>query len=127
MSEAIERFFASLPARAPALLRGPTGGTLQIDLTDGNHTRHWYVTLAPGSARVSRQEERPADAVLTIGTPLFEALVTGREAALAVVLRNEATFGGRVVLLLALRRFLPDPPGTRDPRKTAREHARRSA
>ncbi|SCG75086.1 SCP2 sterol-binding domain-containing protein [Micromonospora humi] len=127
MSEAIERFFASLPARAPALLRSPIGGTLQIDLTDGNHTEHWYVTLAPGSARVSRQEEHPADAVLTIGTPLFEGLVTGREAALSVVLRNEATFGGHVVLFLALRRFLPDPPDVRDPRETAREHVRRSA
>ncbi|QLQ38142.1 SCP2 sterol-binding domain-containing protein [Micromonospora robiginosa] len=127
MSEAIERFFASLPARAPALLRSPISGTLQIDLTDGNHTEHWYVALAPGSARVSRQEERPADAVLTIGTPLFEGLVTGREAALSAVLRNEATFGGHVVLFLALRRFLPDPPGARDPRETAREHVRRSA
>ncbi|MFI5832104.1 SCP2 sterol-binding domain-containing protein [Micromonospora sp. NPDC051300] len=127
MSEAIERFFASLPARAPALLRSPVGGTLRIDLADGNHTEHWYVTLAPGSARVSRQEEGAADAILTVGTQLFEALVTGREAALAVVLRNEATFGGHVVLFLALRRFLPDPPGARDPRETAREHVRRSA
>ena len=128
MSEAIERFFASLPARAPAVLRSPIGGTLRIDLADGNRTEHWYVMLAPGSARVSRQEEpRPPDAVLTVGTPLFERLVTGREAGLAVVLRNEATFGGHVVLFLALRRFLPDPPGVRDPRETAREHARRSA
>lgn len=127
MSEAIVRFFASLPARAPAVLRSPIGGTLQIDLTEGNHTEHWYVMLAPGSAQVSRQEERPADAVLTIGTPLFEALVTGREAALAAVLRNEATFSGHVVLFLALRRFLPDPPGARDPRERAREHLRRSA
>ncbi|MFI2710164.1 SCP2 sterol-binding domain-containing protein [Micromonospora sp. NPDC018662] len=127
MSEAIERFFASLPARAPAVLRSPIGGTLRIDLTDGNRTEHWYVTLAPGSARVSRREERAPDAVLTVGTHLFERLVTGREAGLAVVLRNEATFGGHVVLFLALRRFLPDPPGVRDPRETAREHVRRSA
>ena len=127
MSEAIERFFASLPTRAPAVLRSPIGGTLRIDLTDGNRTEHWFVTLAPGSARVSRQEERPPDAVLTVGTPLFERLVTGREAGLSAVLRNEATFGGHVVLFLALRRFLPDPPGVRDPRETARERVRRSA
>ncbi|WP_343444840.1 SCP2 sterol-binding domain-containing protein [Micromonospora schwarzwaldensis] len=127
MSEAIERFFASLPARAPVVLRSPIGGTLRIDLTDGNRTEHWYVTLAPGSARVRREEDRPPDAVLTVGTQLFEELVTGREAGLAAVLRNEATFGGHVVLFLALRRFLPDPPGARDPREIAREHVRRSA
>ncbi|MGC4890318.1 SCP2 sterol-binding domain-containing protein [Micromonospora sp. DT227] len=126
MSEAIERFFASLPARAPAVLRSPIGGTLRIDLADGNRTEHWYVTLAPGSARVRRQEDRPPDAVLTVRTELFERLITGREAGLAVVLRNEATFSGHVVLFLALRRFLPDPPGVRDPRETAREHVRRS-
>ncbi|WBB74240.1 SCP2 sterol-binding domain-containing protein [Micromonospora sp. WMMD1128] len=126
MSEAIEQFFASLPARAPAVLRSPIGGTLQIDLTDGNRTEHWYVTMAPGSARVSRHEERPPDAVLTAGTQLFEGLVTGREAGMAAVLRNEATFGGQVVLFLALRRFLPDPPGVRDPRDAAREHVRQS-
>ncbi|MET7833002.1 SCP2 sterol-binding domain-containing protein [Micromonospora sediminicola] len=126
MSEATERFFASLPARAASVLRSPIAGTLQIDLTDGNRTGHWFVTLAPGSAQVTRQEQRPPDAVLTVSTRLFEKLVTGEEAGMAAVLRNEATFSGKVALFLVFRRFLPDRPGVRDPRETAREHARRS-
>lgn len=125
MGEAIERFFASLPARSPAVLRGPTSGTLQIDLTDGNRTEHWFVHLTPGAARVSR-EKCPADATFTVGSELFNEVVAGRENAMAAVFRNEATFSGNVGLFLLFRRFLPDPPGTRDPREIAREHVGRS-
>ncbi len=125
VGEAIEQFFGSVPARAPAVLRGPTSGTLRIDLTDGNRTEHWYVHLAPGTARVSR-EQCAADATFTVSRELFEELATGREAGVAAVFRNEATFSGNVVLFLVFRRFLPDPPGTRDPRETAREHVGRS-
>ncbi|MFG3598681.1 SCP2 sterol-binding domain-containing protein [Micromonospora chersina] len=124
MGEAIERFFASLPARAPAVLRGPVRGHLQLDLTTENRTAHWFLELAPGTVRVTR-EQLPADAVFTVSADLFEELITGREQALAAVLRNEATFSGNVVLFLVFRRFFPDPPGVRDPRETAREHVRR--
>lgn len=126
MGEAIERFFASLPARAPAVLHGPAIGTLQIDLTTGHRTEHWLVEMAPGSARVSR-ESRPADAVWTSSEDLFERLVTGRDQAIAAVFRNEATFSGNVVLFLAFRRFFPDPPGTLDPCQAARQQAGRPA
>ncbi|MFI2646781.1 MULTISPECIES: SCP2 sterol-binding domain-containing protein [Micromonospora] len=125
MGEAIERFFGSLPARAPAVLRGPTRGRLQVDLTTGNRTEHWYLEVAPGAVRVTR-EQLPADAVFTISAELFEELATGRQAGMAAVLRNEATFSGNVMLFLVFRRFFPDPPGVRDPRETAREHVRRS-
>jgi len=127
VSEAIRQFFASLPARAASVLNSPIGGTLQIDLADGNRTEHWYVTLAPGSAQVSQEEQRQADGVLTLSSELFEKLVTGREAGMAAVLRNEATFSGHVVLFLAFRRFLPARPDVRDPRDAAREHVRRLA
>ncbi|MDZ5441392.1 SCP2 sterol-binding domain-containing protein [Micromonospora sp. 4G57] len=126
MGEVIEQFFASLPARAPAVLRSPIAGTLRIDLTTGNRTDHWLIELAPGSVRV-RHEHGPADAVWTSSAGLFERLVTGRAQGIASVLRNECTFSGQVLLFLAFRRFFPDPPGTRDPRQTAREQAGRPA
>lgn len=126
MGEAIERFFAELPVRAPAVLSGPARGTLQIDLTRENRTEHWFVELAPGSVRVLR-EQLPADATFTVSTDLFERLVTGRAAGLAALLRNEATFSGSVVLFLLFRRFFPDPPGASDPRETARAHVARPA
>ncbi|WP_406040329.1 hypothetical protein OG799_31160 [Micromonospora sp. NBC_00898] len=126
MGEAIERFFASLPERAPVVLLGPVSGTLQIDLTTGNCTDHWLVELGHGSARVFR-ELRVSDATWHSSHDLFERLVAGRDNGIAAMIRNESTFTGKVTLFLAFRRFFPDPPGTRDPRELAREQAGRTA
>jgi hypothetical protein len=116
VSEATERFFESLPARAPAVLRTPITGTLQIDLSTGNRTDHWLVQMRPGEAVVTHARGT-ADAVWHS---------SGRTQAIAAVLRNESTFSGNVVLFLAFRRFLPSPPGTRDPREVAREQVGRA-
>ncbi|WP_329015330.1 SCP2 sterol-binding domain-containing protein [Micromonospora rifamycinica] len=125
MSQATEEFFAALPAQAPAVLRAPVTGTLQIDLASGNRTEHWLVRLSPGAATVERARG-PADAVWSSSADLFERLVTGRAQAVSAVLRNESTFSGNVMLFLVFRRFFPTPPGVRDPRETAREQAGRS-
>lgn len=120
MNEATEEFFASLPARAPAVLRTPISGTIQIDLTTDNRTDHWLVQLSPGEIIVDRARG-PADAIWNSSADLFERLVTGRAQGISAVLRNETTFSGNVELFLVFRRFFPDPPGARDPRETARE------
>ncbi|MGW2622577.1 SCP2 sterol-binding domain-containing protein [Micromonospora taraxaci] len=119
MTEAAERFFESLPARAPHILGGLTDGTLQIDLGSDNQTEHWLVRMRPGSVQVSR-ERGPADAIWYSSAALFDRLISGEAQGVAAVLRNESTFSGNVVLFLAFRRFFPNPPGTRDPRETAR-------
>ncbi|WP_433648862.1 SCP2 sterol-binding domain-containing protein [Micromonospora zamorensis] len=124
MTEAAERFFESLPARAPEVLGGLADGTLQIDLGSDHRTEHWLVRMRPGSVQVSR-ERGPADAIWFSSAALFDRLITGEAQGVAAVLRNESTFSGNVVLFLAFRRFFPDPPGTRDPREVARRAARR--
>lgn len=124
MTEAAERFFESLPARAPDVLGGLADGTLQIDLGTDHQTEHWLVRMRPGSVQVTR-ERGPADAIWFSSAALFDRLITGEAQGVAAVLRNESTFSGNVVLFLAFRRFFPDPPGTRDPRDTARRAARR--
>ncbi|MCG5468764.1 SCP2 sterol-binding domain-containing protein [Micromonospora sp. LAH09] len=124
MTEAAERFFESLPARAPDVLGGLADGTLQIDLGSDHRTEHWLVRMRPGSVQVTR-ERGPADAIWFSSAALFDRLITGEAQGVAAVLRNESTFSGNVVLFLAFRRFFPDPPGTRDPRDTARRAARR--
>ncbi|MGW1450243.1 SCP2 sterol-binding domain-containing protein [Micromonospora sp. NPDC002411] len=125
MTEAAERFFESLPARAPDVLGGLTDGTLQIDLGTDHQTEHWLVRMRPGSVQVSR-ERGPADAIWYSSAALFDRLISGEAQSVAAVLRNESTFSGNVVLFLAFRRFFPNPPGTRDPRETARRTAGRS-
>jgi hypothetical protein len=123
VTEATQQFFATLPARAPEVLRGPVAGTLRIDLSDGHLTEHWLVRMRPGAAEVTQSAE-PSDATWYCGVELFDRLVTGRAHAASTVFRNESTFLGDVVLFLAFRRFFPSAPGTRDPREVAREHAR---
>ncbi|MEV4710605.1 SCP2 sterol-binding domain-containing protein [Micromonospora sp. NPDC049374] len=123
MTEATQQFFATLPARAPEVLRSPVAGTLRIDLSDGHRTEHWLVRMRPGAAEVSQGAD-PGDATWYCGVNLFDRLVTGRAQAISAVFRNESTFRGDPVLFLAFRRFFPSAPGTRDPREVAREHAR---
>ncbi|MFC0008119.1 SCP2 sterol-binding domain-containing protein [Micromonospora siamensis] len=131
MTEATERFFASLATRAPAalrnseLLRPVLTGTLQIDLVEGPVTDHWRVAMSPGRAEVTRADGE-ADAKWTSSPGLFDRLVKGETQAIAAVIRNEATFSGNVLLWLMFRRFFPDPPGARDPRRAARERTGRS-
>ncbi|MDG4761752.1 SCP2 sterol-binding domain-containing protein [Micromonospora sp. WMMD710] len=124
MTEATERFFESLPVRAPGVLRGLADGTLQIDLGTENQTEHWRIRMRPGSVEVNRSRG-PADAIWYSSTELFDRLIVGKAQAVAAVLRNESTFSGNVVLFLAFRRFFPNPPGTRDPREVARRTAGR--
>ncbi|MER7893667.1 SCP2 sterol-binding domain-containing protein [Micromonospora sp. NPDC094482] len=126
MSETAERFFESLPARAPDVLRGLVSGTLQIELSTDDETDHWLVVMRPGTVEVSRHRG-PADALWYSSADLFDRLVRGEAQGVAAVLRNESTFSGNVVLFLAFRRFFPDPPGTRDPREAAREQTGRLA
>ncbi|SCE86642.1 SCP2 sterol-binding domain-containing protein [Micromonospora chokoriensis] len=126
MTEAAERFFESLPARAPDVLVGLPEGTLQIDLGSDHQVEHWLVRMRAGSVQVSR-ERGPADAIWYSSAALFDRLISGEAQGVAAVLRNESTFSGNVVLFLAFRRFFPNPPGTRDPRETARRAVGRPA
>ncbi|WP_431883889.1 SCP2 sterol-binding domain-containing protein [Micromonospora gifhornensis] len=125
MTEAIEQFFATLPARAPQVLRAPLTGTLRIDLADDGRTEHWVLRMRPGAVDVD-QGPAEADAIWYSSVDLFDRLVTGRAHALAALFRNESTFSGRVTLFLAFRRFFPPAPDTRDPREVAREKVRRA-
>ncbi|WP_320069491.1 SCP2 sterol-binding domain-containing protein [Micromonospora sp. RTGN7] len=124
MTEATERFFESLPARAPAVLRGPLSGIIQFELSAGDRTDNWWVEMKPGWARATR-DAGPADATWYSSVDLFDRLTVGAAQGVSAMLRNEGRFTGSVVLFLSFRRFFPDRPGTRDPRDVAREQAGR--
>lgn len=122
MSEAIEQFFAELPARAPTVLRGPVNGTLLLHIFDDGRTDHWLVRLRPGQAEVTHGPG-PADAIWYGTRNLFERLVNGQAQGISAMLRGESNLIGNVLLYLAFRRFWGTRPGTRDPRDVAREQA----
>nr|WP_240955448.1 SCP2 sterol-binding domain-containing protein [Micromonospora sp. HNM0581] len=112
-----------MPARAPEVLRSPATGTLRIDLSDGQRTEHWLIRIRPGVVEVDQGMEH-SDATWYCSEDLFDRLIVGRVHAISALFRNDTAFSGDVVLFLAFRRFFPSPPGTRDPREVAREHAR---
>ncbi|MEU6022288.1 SCP2 sterol-binding domain-containing protein [Micromonospora sp. NPDC048871] len=122
MDEAIEQFFASLPARGPQEMRSSLAGTLRIDLSDGERTEHWVLRLRPGVIEVERGPAE-ADSIWYCSVDLFDRLVTGRAEPLAALFRNECSFSGRVPMFLILRRLFPSAPGVQDPRTRAREQA----
>jgi SCP-2 sterol transfer family len=126
MSDAATRFFESLSTRGPTVLSEPMAGTLRIDLTEDGAGEHWLVTFEGFQVTVQRAM-READAVWTLSRRLFDDLLMGKSQEIAVLLRNEATFSGDVLLLLAFRRFLPDRGDSRDPRvgRRAAQVARR--
>lgn len=116
----IADFFRGLGDVAPRVLPTRIQGSVRIDLGRNGVVDHWYVVASRGHVEVSR-ENREADASLICDQSLFEDLISGREFAVAVLLRNDATLVGSLALFLAFSRFFPSPPGTRDPRLARRD------
>ena len=116
------RFFADLSKRT---LRFPpdTRVKVRIDLDHDGETDHWLIEFDGARARVSREG---SDAIVTMRTrkELFDRIATGETDLQTALYRNELTFEGNLVYLLAyLRASLPNQPGAIDPRVLARQAA----
>ncbi|GAA3762744.1 SCP2 sterol-binding domain-containing protein [Micromonospora maritima] len=95
-----------------------TSGTIRLDLRDGGHTDHWYLTIDRQDVRVDRLAEE-ADLVVRADREVFDRMATGRLHPAAALLRNDLTVQGDLKLLLTLRRLFPGPPDARHPRDVA--------
>jgi len=106
-------FFRELVAGGHKPLLGKTSGTLRFDLVDADRVEHWYVAVRNGDVTVSHKRGK-ADAVLTGDKQLFERIATGRENAMAAVLRGAVAPQGDVSLMLRFARIFPGPPRAAD-------------
>ncbi|MFI7210031.1 SCP2 sterol-binding domain-containing protein [Micromonospora maritima] len=95
-----------------------TSGTIRLDLRDGGHTDHWYLTIDRQDVRVARLAEE-ADLVVRADREVFDRMAAGRLHPAAALLRNDLTVQGDLKLLLTLRRLFPGPPEARHPRDVA--------
>ncbi len=108
-------FFTTLSQRGRDPLLRDTTGTVRFDLTDGDDTEHWLVSLDHGHADV-----RPhagvvaADCVVGTSGRLFAAITRGQANALAAVLRGEMVVDGDLELFVILQRLFPGPGGPGD-------------
>jgi hypothetical protein len=108
----VSDFFAGLaePGGQLATLAGQSA-SLRFDISDGPQTESWHVTVTEGRVAVARTRS-PADAVIQVGRPQFEAMVSGRLNAQAAILRGLLTCAGSIAAFIMFQRCLPGPPGS---------------
>jgi predicted lipid carrier protein YhbT len=94
--------------------------TIRFDLEHDGQTDHWFIEIEAGLIRVSR-EDRPADCVTRAGKCLFERITTGEANVFSEMFRNRLIVeGDRSMMLLAMRKLFPGPPGAHDSRVSGR-------
>jgi len=112
--DATGEFFRGLEERGHDALLGRASGTLRFDLVDGDRVEHWHVMVHGGNVTISRRRTK-ADAIVRADKDLFDRIATGRENAMAAVLRGAITPEGDVSLMLRFARLFPGPPRTEQP------------
>jgi hypothetical protein len=101
-------FFARMAGPQPLLKR--VTGTVRVDLRDGDHVEHWYLTVADGEVAVSHRKAK-ADTVVRVERSMFDDMVTGSINTTAAVLRGDLTIDGDLGLVLLLQRCFAGPDG----------------
>ena len=118
-------FFEALEQRGHEPLLERTSGTVRADITDGDQSEHWLVSIAKGDLAVS-SSDADADCVIQADRAVFDRIVNGEANAMALTLRGAITVQGNVDLLLLFQRLFPGPPAQRE-QPIAAGYARRHA
>jgi putative sterol carrier protein len=109
MTDATTEFFEQLGARGHEPMLEKAKGTLRFDLTDGKRKARWLVEIEKGEVAVSHKNTK-ADCVVRADKTLFDGIASGRENAMAAVLRGEIGIEGEREFLVWFQRLFPSPP-----------------
>jgi len=109
MVDATAKFFGDLGSSGRQPLLAKATGSLRFELSEGKAVERWRVDVRKGDVAVSHKAGG-ADCVLRTSKSLFDKLASGRENAMAAVLRGALIVEGNIDLLLAFQRILPSPP-----------------
>jgi putative sterol carrier protein len=112
MTDATTEFFEQLSARGHEPLLEKATGTVRFDLTDGKRKARWLVEIEKGDVSVSHKNVK-ADCVVRAEKTLFDGIASGRENAMAAVLRGEVGVDGEREFLVWFQRLFPSPPRRR--------------
>ena len=110
-TDPISQFVSSLEEPGRISTFEGESASLRFDVDDGPGTERWRVQVTDGKVAVTRAKS-PADAVIKIGRPQLEAIVTGRLNAQAAILRGLLVCEGSIAALIMFQRCLPGPPGS---------------
>jgi putative sterol carrier protein len=102
-------FFERLRKRAYEPVLGHLAGTLRFDVVDATQITHWYVTVHDGNVAISRKQAR-ADTVIRADKHVLDGICSGRENAMACMLRGVLQIDGDLVLAARFERLFPGPP-----------------
>jgi putative sterol carrier protein len=108
MSDSTAVFFERLDQRGHEPLLDKVTGTVRFELTNGKSAERWLINLDRGDIAVS-QKSGKADCTARMSEALFDEIVTGRENAMAAVLRGAVVVEGNPELLILLQRLFPGP------------------
>jgi len=114
MVGATTKFFEDLGRNGHDPLLEKASGSLRFDLTEGKAVERWRVDVRKGDVAVSHKAGS-ADCVLRAPKQLFDKIASGRENAMAAVLRGVLIVEGDIDLLVVFQRILPSPPRRRTP------------
>jgi len=114
MTDATTEFFDELSERGHEPLLEKVTGTLRFDLGGRRQTAHWLVSIVKGDVAVSRKNA-PADCTVRMDKVLFDGIASGRENAIAALLRGRVGVEGDIEILMLFERLFPGPPGARGP------------
>ena len=109
MTDATTKFFEQLGARGHEPLLAKATGTVRFDLTDGKRKARWFVEMEKGDVAVSHKNAK-ADCVVRADKTLFDGIASGRENAMAAVLRGAVGIEGQPQFLVLFQRLFPSPP-----------------
>ncbi len=104
MTSPTSAFFDDLRARGHEPLLATARGTIRVEVTDGPHVERWLVEVDRGSLEVTA-DSRAADCTLRSDRAFFDRLVSGRDNAVASVLRGALDVEGDWALLLLFQRL----------------------
>jgi putative sterol carrier protein len=122
MVDATAKFFDDLDRNGHEPLLEKASGSLRFELTEGKTVERWRVEVRKGDIAVSHKASA-ADCVLRAPKPLFDKLASGRDNAMAAVLRGALIIEGDIDLLIAFQRILPGPPRRRSTARPVSEQS----
>jgi hypothetical protein len=105
----VEKFFQDLARSGPQPLLARVSGSIRIEVVDGDTCERFRIDVQKGLVKFSRRNGR-ADANIRIERQLCADIVTGRENAMAAMLRGELVPDGDLRLVMSFSRVFPGPP-----------------
>lgn len=112
MTDPTAAFFDELAGRGHEPLLRKAKGSARFDIVERRKTLRWLVTFDKGDIKVSRRNVS-ADCVIRADKALFDQVASGKQNAVAAVLRGDLGVQGDWRMLVRIQRLFPSSASAR--------------